>query len=83
MARQRRNISSAKPQFGNNVPFSIKKTRRQFKANMQNKRIFVPEYGRTVRVRVSTSELKTIDKIGLRAFLERKGMTLKSIMEED
>lgn len=83
MARKRRKLSDAKPQFGNNVPFSIKKTRRQFKPNMQNKRIYVPEYDRWVRVKLSTSELKTIDKIGFREFLKRKGVSLQSIMDED
>ena len=77
MARKR--ISTAKPQFGNNKPFSQKRTRRKFKPNMQSKRIYVPELGRAVRVRVSTSELKTIDKIGMREFLKRRGMSLKDV----
>jgi large subunit ribosomal protein L28 len=79
MARNKRRVSAAKPQFGQNKPFSQKRTRRQFKPNMQRKRIFVPELGRTVRVRISTSELKTIDKIGLNAFLKRRGLSLKDV----
>jgi len=79
MARNKRRVSAAKPQFGQNKPFSQKRTRRQFKPNMQRKRIFVPELGRTVRVRISTSELKTIDKIGLNAFLKRRGLSLNDV----
>lgn len=80
MARSpKRSISGAKPQFGNNRSHSMKAIRRKFKANMQNKRIFVPELGKSVRVRVSTSEIRTIDKIGLREFLKRRGLTLKNV----
>ncbi len=82
MARQKKRVSAAKPQFGNNKSFSQKRTRRQFKPNMQSKRIFVPEIGRSVRVKVSTSELRTIDKIGLTAFLRRRGLTLKNVIRD-
>lgn len=82
MASIRRKVTKAKPQFGNNVPFSMKKTRRQFKANMQTKRIYSPELGRWVRLRVSTSEMRTIDKIGLREFLSRRGITLQQIAND-
>ncbi len=81
MARIRRKLSNAKPQFGNNVPFSLKKTRKKFKPNMQNKRIYVAEYDRWVRVRLSTSELKTVDKIGLREFAKRRGISMESLMK--
>lgn len=81
MARKR--ISGAKPQFGNNVSFSQKKTRRQFKPNMQYKRIYVPELGYSVRVRISVSELRTIDKIGLKAFLEKRGLSLKDVARKE
>lgn len=82
MANKRR-ISGAKPQFGNARSFSMRATRRKFEPNMQNKWLFVPELGYSVRVRVSASELKTIDKIGLREFLKRRGLTLKHVMRED
>lgn len=77
----RRKITGVKPQFGNNVPFSIKKTRRRFDPNLQNKRIYVPELGRTVRVRVTAKEIKTIDKIGLPEFLKRRGISMKQLTD--
>ncbi len=80
MARKRR-ISTAKPQFGNNVSFSQKKTRRKFSPNMQWKRLYVPELGHTVRVRISVSEMRTIDKIGIKEFLKRRGMTIKQLVD--
>ncbi len=76
----KRKITTVKPQFGNNRPFSLKATRRQFNPNLQSKRIYVPDLDRLVRVRVTAKELKTIDKIGLRAFLKRQGKTLESIL---
>ena len=39
-------------------------TKRTFKANIQTKRIWVPELGETVRVKLSTRALKTITKNG-------------------
>jgi len=79
MARKKRKVSAAKPQFGNYKSFSQKRTRRQFKPNMQRKRIYVPELDQYVRVRISTSELKTIDKIGFPEFLKRRGLSLKDV----
>ena len=39
-------------------------TKRKFKVNVQKKRIFVPELGEHVRVRLSTRALRTITKKG-------------------
>lgn len=74
-------ISAAKPQFGNQRSFSMRATRRKFLPNMQNKRIFVPEIGQYVQVKISVAELKTIDKIGLMAFLKRRGLSIKSLLD--
>jgi large subunit ribosomal protein L28 len=78
----KRKITQKKPLFGNNRPFSLKATRRQQNPNLQWKRIFVPELNRTVRVKVSTKEIRTIDKIGLKAFLERQGRSLQSVVRD-
>jgi large subunit ribosomal protein L28 len=74
-------ITGVKPQFGNARSFSMRATRRKFNPNIQNKRIYVPEINDFVQVRITVSELKTIDKIGLQAFLDRRGVTLKSLIE--
>ncbi len=72
-------ITGKKPMFGNSVPFSQKKTKRQWKPNVQRKRIYVPEIDRWVRMRVSTRGMRTIDKVGLMAYLNKKGLTLKDV----
>ncbi|MEX2577620.1 MAG: 50S ribosomal protein L28 [Verrucomicrobiales bacterium] len=41
-----------------------KTVKRKFQPNLRTKRIWVPELGRFVRVRVSARGLKTIDKNG-------------------
>jgi large subunit ribosomal protein L28 len=50
-------------QYGNNVPFSKKKTRRAWLPNIQTKRLFSDALGENVRVKVSTRALKTIRKV--------------------
>ena len=72
-------ISTKKPMFGNARSFSMRATRRKFNPNMQTKRIYVPELERYVRVRITVGELRTIDKIGLQAFLKRQGLSLSSL----
>jgi large subunit ribosomal protein L28 len=56
---------------GNNVSFSNKRTKRQFKPNLQNKRFFVPEMGEWITLKVSTSALRTINKYGISAVLDK------------
>ena len=47
----KRNISQKKPQFGQRRSHSLQATKRQFKLNMQWTNVYVPELGRTVRIR--------------------------------
>lgn len=79
MASKRR-VSAKKPQFGNYKSFSQKRTKRTYMPNIQNKRIYVPELGRSVRIKVTAGELRTIDKIGLQAFLKERGIPLKQLL---
>jgi large subunit ribosomal protein L28 len=55
---------------GNNVSHANNKTRRRFLPNLQKKRIWIPEEGRFVTLRVSTSALRTLDKKGLYGMLK-------------
>lgn len=47
---------------------------RQFKPNLQSKRVWVPEQNRFVRVRVSARGLKTIAKNGAYKTLKEAGL---------
>ena len=79
MASKRR-ISTVTPQFGNSRSHSLKAVRRQFEPNYQSKRLWVPELDRFVRVKVTAGELRTIDKIGLNAFLKNQGRTVYDLV---
>lgn len=56
---------------GNNVSHANNRTRRRFLPNLQKKRIWVPEEGRWVTVKATTSALKTLDKVGYTAMKKR------------
>ena len=72
-------VTGATPGFGNNRPWSKKKTRRRFNVNVQNKRYWVPSLNRYVRLKVSAKGIKTIDARGIEAVvaeLRAKGMKI-------
>ena len=68
------------PMAGNNVSHAHNKTRRVQLPNLQWKRIYIPELDRTIRIRLSTRALRTIDKKGLMAYLRDQGLKLKDIL---
>ncbi|MCA9981549.1 MAG: 50S ribosomal protein L28 [Anaerolineales bacterium] len=69
------------PMSGNNVPFSLKKSKRRFLPNIQSKRVYVPELDRHVRIRMTTRAMRTLDKKGgLMNYLRDEGLTLKDVM---
>ena len=68
------------PMAGNNVSHAHNKTRRVQLPNLQWKRIYIPELDRTVRIRLTTRALRTIDKKGLLAYLHDQGLKLKDIL---
>ncbi|KAG2193159.1 hypothetical protein INT47_009592 [Mucor saturninus] len=51
-------------QFGNNNPFSKKKTRRNWLPNVQNKNLYSESLKAFIEVKVTTAVLRTIDKKG-------------------
>ena len=73
-------ITGKRPLVGNNVSKANNKTKRRQLPNLQNKKIFVPELGKSVRIKVSTSALKSIDKEWLMVFLKKKKLTLSDIL---
>jgi len=70
-------LTGKKPIVGNNVSHANNKTRRRFEPNLQKKRLFIPELNKWVSLKISTSALRTINKLGLYEYLkklERKGV---------
>lgn len=72
-------ITGKKPMSGNNVSHAHNKTRRYQLPNIKKKRIFVPELGRHVRLKLSTRALRSISKLGLLAYLKKNDLTLKDV----
>ncbi|MEO8150209.1 MAG: 50S ribosomal protein L28 [Bacteroidia bacterium] len=56
---------------GNKVSFSNSKTKRRFNPNLQTKKFFIPETGESIRLKVSTSALRTINKLGITAAIDK------------
>lgn len=72
-------ITGKRPLSANNVSKANNKTKRKQFPNIQKKKFFVPELGRSVTLKLSTKGIKTIDKYGLLAYLNKKGMSLADI----
>ncbi|MFT6071182.1 MAG: large subunit ribosomal protein L28 [Bacteriovoracaceae bacterium] len=57
---------------GNKVSHAKNRTKMTQKPNLQTKRVFDPETGETIRLRLSTSAIRTLDKVGsLSKFLRK------------
>ena len=63
-------LTGKKSMVGNNVSHSLNRTKRRFNANLIKKRFYIPEEDRWVTLKISTSALKTINKIGIQAALK-------------
>ncbi|MBT8271515.1 MAG: 50S ribosomal protein L28 [Bacteroidia bacterium] len=63
-------LTGKKAMTGNKVSHAMNKTRRRFDANLIKKRFYIPEEDRWITLRVSTSALKTINKIGISAAIK-------------
>jgi large subunit ribosomal protein L28 len=62
-------VTGKRTTTGNNVSHSNRKTRRRFQPNLHERRFWVASVNRWVKLRVSTSALRTIDKNGIDAVL--------------
>ena len=72
----RSEITGKRRLLANNVSHSNIKTKRWQMANVQERRLWVPELKRFVRLHLTTRDLRTIDRIGLLAFAEKHGHKL-------
>ncbi len=64
-------VTGVKPQSGNNVSHSNRKTRRRFMPNLHVRKFWVESENRFVKLRVSRKGLRMIDKYGIEAILEK------------
>jgi len=73
-------ITGKRPRVGNNVSKANNKTKRRQYPKLQSKRVLIPETGRTVKLKLSTKAIKTLDKVGLQSFLNKNNLKLSDIM---
>jgi len=62
-------ITGKRPMVGNNVSHANNKTRRRFKPNLQQRRLWLESQKRYVSLRITTRGLRIIDKHGLEKVL--------------
>lgn len=74
-------ITGKKAMVGNHVSHSNKKTKRKFNPNLFDKKFFIPEENRWVKLKVSAAGIRIINKVGVNAAMkkaEEKGfLTIK------
>jgi large subunit ribosomal protein L28 len=63
-------VTGAKPSFGNAVSFSHRRTRRRWNPNVQRRRYCLAD-GTAVRLTVSTTGIKIIDRDGIDSVVAR------------
>lgn len=59
------------PMNGNKVSHSNMKSKRKFYPNLKIKRFYIPEENQWITLKVSTSALKTINKNGITACINK------------
>ncbi|WP_397475969.1 50S ribosomal protein L28 [Pusillimonas sp.] len=62
-------VTGKGPRTGNNVSHANNKTKRRFLPNLQSRRFWIESENRWVRLRVSASAIRTIDKNGIESVL--------------
>ncbi|MFT4058786.1 MAG: 50S ribosomal protein L28 [Legionella sp.] len=64
-------VTGKRPMTGNKVSHANNKTKRRFLPNIQNHKFWVEEEKRFVTLRVSTKGMRIIDKLGIKAVLDK------------
>ena len=63
-------LTGKKAMVGNNVSHALNRTKRKFNANLITKRFYIPEEDKWITLKLSTSALKNINKLGISAVLK-------------
>ena len=63
-------ITGKKAMTGNNVSHALNRTKRRFNVNLITKRFYIPEENKWIKLKISASTLKTINRKGISAVLK-------------
>ena len=69
-------LSGKAPQVGNRISHSNIKTKHRFLPNLHKKRLWSEELKKYVTLRITTSALRTVDKIGLDRYAKKVGLKI-------
>jgi len=64
-------LTGKRPIAGNNVSHSNRRTKRRFLPNLHKKKVYIPEVDRWVNLKISSTALRTINKLGVYAYLKK------------
>lgn len=64
-------LTGTRPLYGHNVSHSNRKTKRRFCPNLQKKSFFIPETGEWIDLKITAKALRTVDKLGLYAYIKK------------
>jgi len=56
---------------GNNVSHSKRRTKRKFDVNLFNKKFYLPDEDRWVKLTISAAGLRTINKVGISSAIQK------------
>ena len=68
---RRDQLTGKGPVAGNHVSHANNKAKRRFEVNIQKKRFYIPEEDRWITLKVSATTIKTINKKGISAVLNK------------
>jgi large subunit ribosomal protein L28 len=69
-------ITGKRKLLGHHVSHSNIKTKRWQNVNIQTRRVWIPEQGRFVTLKLTTRDIRSIDKLGVIAYAKKFGITL-------
>jgi large subunit ribosomal protein L28 len=72
-------ITGRRKMKGNYVSHSNIKTKRWQDVNVQRRRVWVPEIGRYLTLRLTTRDIRSIDKLGFVAFAKQNGFKIPGL----
>jgi large subunit ribosomal protein L28 len=64
-------ITGKKAMVGNHVSHSTRRTKRKFNPNLFDKKFYIPEENRWVKMRVSAAGIRIINRLGVHAAMKQ------------
>ena len=73
-------LSGKKPLVGNNVSHAKNRTKMKQLPNLLAKKFYIGSIDRTVKLKIAKSTLRTIDKIGIDAYIKKNNININSLV---